>query len=536
MNDSNIKVLVTCSGLGSRLGEITKNTNKSLVRIGNKAAISYIIDSYPADTEFVITLGHFGSHVRQYLEIAHPKTKFEFIEVEKYTGPGSSLAHSLLCAKEVIGSNPFIFNACDTLSIGKDDFDLSVNTVWASSKKRDRSQYRTVRTRGPKAMAVLDKGESVTDEPIYIGKCYIKDAGLFWSVLEKEVEDNKFDSSLSDCHGINGMLKLGSAFVSKNPEQWLDVGNLDELKKARSFFEFDANVLEKYDESIYFVNDSVIKFFSNHNVNLQRVKRTEFLPNTTPKIQKYSKNFMSYKFTEGEIVCRLFGLTQSTLSSLLHFAHAEMWSKESNYSIEKCKKMCREFYIDKTKKRVENYLKARGMSDESSIINGHYVENVDALLKRAVDLGILEGKMGHFHGDFILENIISDSKNFTFIDWRQDFAGDIQFGDTYYDLAKLNHNLHFNHDIVRNNGYSVKFLGCNKTFVDIHCSHRILTMRRSLEEFCQSHGYSMSRVDILTGIIWINMSPLHDANLGDFLYNFGKLYLQRAIENEERIT
>ena len=85
MNDSNIKVLVTCSGLGSRLGEITKNTNKSLVRIGNKAAISYIIDSYSEGTEFVITLGHFGSHVRQYLEIAHPKTKFEFIEVEKYT-------------------------------------------------------------------------------------------------------------------------------------------------------------------------------------------------------------------------------------------------------------------------------------------------------------------------------------------------------------------------------------------------------------------------------------------------------------------
>ena len=40
------KVLLTTSGLGSRLGNLTKFTNKSLVRIGDKPAISYIIDSY----------------------------------------------------------------------------------------------------------------------------------------------------------------------------------------------------------------------------------------------------------------------------------------------------------------------------------------------------------------------------------------------------------------------------------------------------------------------------------------------------------
>ena len=39
----NYKVLITASGLGSRLGNLTKFTNKGLVRIGKKPALSYII-------------------------------------------------------------------------------------------------------------------------------------------------------------------------------------------------------------------------------------------------------------------------------------------------------------------------------------------------------------------------------------------------------------------------------------------------------------------------------------------------------------
>ena len=47
------KVLITTSGIGSRLGDLTDFTNKSLVRIGDKPAISHIIDMYPVDTNFV---------------------------------------------------------------------------------------------------------------------------------------------------------------------------------------------------------------------------------------------------------------------------------------------------------------------------------------------------------------------------------------------------------------------------------------------------------------------------------------------------
>jgi len=90
------KVLITTSGLGSRLGNLTDYTNKCLIRVADKPAISYIIESYPTNIEFVITLGHFGSHVKQFLELAYPNHKFTFVEVDKYKGEGSSLGYSIL--------------------------------------------------------------------------------------------------------------------------------------------------------------------------------------------------------------------------------------------------------------------------------------------------------------------------------------------------------------------------------------------------------------------------------------------------------
>ena len=81
------KVLLTTSGLGSRLGNLTKFINKSLVRIGKKPAISYIIELYPIDTEFVVSLGYYGDQVKQFLSLAYPDRNFIFVDIENYNGP-----------------------------------------------------------------------------------------------------------------------------------------------------------------------------------------------------------------------------------------------------------------------------------------------------------------------------------------------------------------------------------------------------------------------------------------------------------------
>ena len=80
----NYKVLLTTSGIGSRLGELTDFTNKALVRLGDKPSISHIIDSYPKDIEIVVTLGYYGNHVSDFLKLVYPDRKITFVDVPNF--------------------------------------------------------------------------------------------------------------------------------------------------------------------------------------------------------------------------------------------------------------------------------------------------------------------------------------------------------------------------------------------------------------------------------------------------------------------
>ena len=72
-------VLITTSGVGSRLGSLTQYTNKSLIVVGTKPVLAQIIEKYPLDTNFIITLGYHGNHVKEFLTLCYPKISFKFV-------------------------------------------------------------------------------------------------------------------------------------------------------------------------------------------------------------------------------------------------------------------------------------------------------------------------------------------------------------------------------------------------------------------------------------------------------------------------
>ena len=108
------RVVIPTAGLGSRLKNLTRNLNKSLVSVVNRPVISYIIDQFPAKCEFVIALGYKGHLVKEFIDLAYPNRKFYFVNIENYKGKGSGLGHTLLkCSKYL--QEPFVFTSCDTV-------------------------------------------------------------------------------------------------------------------------------------------------------------------------------------------------------------------------------------------------------------------------------------------------------------------------------------------------------------------------------------------------------------------------------------
>ena len=508
------KVLITTSGLGSRLGNLTDYTNKCLVRIADKPAISYIVESYPKNTKFVITLGHYGSHVKQFLQLAYPNHNFTFVEVNKYKGEGSSLGYSILQCKYELNC-PFIFHASDTIV---KDFNISnLDTNWiVGSYKEDSSQYRTLNLSENKLVKINEKGELGYDYS-YVGLAGIKDFELFFYNLEKLIYNDHQDTS--DVHAINNMLPDAEFKYKEIPQDsWFDIGNTSELIKTRKKFKSSIEVLDKKDESIFFFDEFVIKFFYDTNINKNRVTRANNLKGLVPEVIDSTENFYKYKKAEGKLFSK--SVNKQKFLTFLEWTNQHLWISKQDDNF---KSKCFDFYISKTKKRIKQYLNAN--PDKEEYINGALVPSIQTLLDQINNDWLCNGVPSQFHGDFILDNIIETKDGFTLIDWRQDFAGNLEIGDVYYDLSKLNHNLSINHDIVNKNLFDYSKDNCY-----ILINSKLKECQEILHQFIKENGYDLKKVEVLTSIIWINMAPLHEYPFNNFLFNFGKYNLYKNLK------
>jgi len=107
-------VLILAAGLGTRLEFLTKEINKALLPINNRAIISHIIDRFPTNYEFIIAIGYKGELVKEYCKLVFPNHNFKFIQIDNIDGEGSGPGYSALKCKEYL-QRPFYITTCDCL-------------------------------------------------------------------------------------------------------------------------------------------------------------------------------------------------------------------------------------------------------------------------------------------------------------------------------------------------------------------------------------------------------------------------------------
>jgi choline kinase len=511
--------------MGSRLGNLTHFTNKSLIVVGDKPVLAQIIEKYPLDTTFVITLGYFGEHVKEFLTLCYPELNFKFVDVDPFDGPGSSLGYSILCAREHL-QVPFIYHASDTLILSSAIPEVGFNWV-AGYKGNDATNYASFDTQGEVVEKFHNKGMTDFDF-IHIGLVGIHSYEDFWLKIEELIKKQSNDKEINDVTVISELMKNNTQFIVKVFDDWIDIGNANSLVLAKKKIGVISNVLEKPQESVSFIKDSVVKFFSDPKIVAGRVKRVEFLDDTIPKLRNSGENFYSYEYHSGEIMA---DCTNSYLiTSLLNWAKINLWSKIPAEPIKNFDLIANSFYISKSHKRLEDFVFSRSIRDEPTMINDLLIPSAKELIINATSILMEEIEIGRFHGDFILDNILLSDNDFKLIDWRQDFGGHYEFGDVYYDLAKLNHSLHVNHRLVQNGNYFVSSeeskVKCGILRKDVH-----VEMEHKLQNFIASENLSWAKVRTLTALIWLNMAPLHHHPFDKFLYFYGRYNLWRALND-----
>jgi hypothetical protein len=256
-----------------------------------------------------------------------------------------------------------------------------------------------------------------------------------------------------------------------------------------------------------------------------RVERAKVLDGLVPTITGYRNNFYRYNYVEGKPFSDRVNLTE--FGRLLSWAKMNLWGADK--VDESYKALCQKFYMGKTLERLINFTIKTNRQDKTEMINGVEVPSVKSMLGLIPKELIETDHFSMFHGDFILENIIYNNGSFTLIDYRQDFAGSLDYGDMHYDLAKLNHNLTVDHSILEAGLYTIE-IKSHDIKVDIHIKSMLADCQKLLQAFCEQN-YNWNKVQILTPIIWINMAPLHPHPIDKFLYYFGRYQLWKCMKH-----
>ena len=520
---NNYKVCILSAGVGSRMGPLSENVSKAILPINFKAVISHIIEKFDQDTEFVIAVGHKKETVKNYLDLAHPENNITYVEIDKYIGPGSGPGYSLLACRDFLQC-PFVFFASDTIVL-EDIPELDKNWFGISPVKNP-EQFCTVKIKDNLVIQIDDK--IVTNNKYaFIGLAGVKDYEIFFNSLEQNTQPISGEIQVS-----NGFKSLLEHKLEPIGFTWFDTGTLENFTITNSHLSGDEKKFDfsKGDEFLYFVQNRVIKYFTDESIAENRVKRAKLLSGLTPKIENSTPNFYSYNKLDGNVLYDV--LNDYILLNFLEWCKDNLWTEKKLTNIKDKKEFenaCKNFYIDKTNQRLEKFFEKTSIIDKESIINGRMVPSVDELFSKIDWDDITHGIPTGFHGDLQFDNVLSqDNGDFKILDWRQDFAGLIEYGDVYYDLAKLYGGMVLSYQSIKNNKFSFEMTN-DEVFYQYDVNSNLMDAKDIFERFILDNGFNLKKIKIITGIIYLNMSPLHHDPFDHLLFFLGRSMIHKSL-------
>jgi len=238
----------------------------------------------------------------------------------------------------------------------------------------------------------------------------------------------------------------------------------------------------------------------------------EHIPNNFGHVS----NFIYYEWMDGDTLYNINDL--DLFKKFLTKLESNLEQIENN-SIEHIQK----FYKDKTYDRLNKFISKNG---DKYFKHPHNINGIDYPSYESFFQNINFVKFNSntfyklFHGDLQFDNIIYNSKTNTFgyIDWRESFGGYTKSGDIYYDLAKLYGGCIIPYNLMKDESnisyvegdYSIKYK------YDI--SNNLNLFKKEFEDWVVKYGFDLDKIKLITGLIFLNMSPLHDKKFSKMLW------------------
>lgn len=499
-------VLILSAGTGSRLKQLTEKTNKVLLPINNKAIISHIISKFPSNFDFIITKGYKGDIVEEYCKIAFPNHNFTFVTVDKFEGEGTGPGYSALRCEEYL-QRPFYFITGDCML---DSPIPPIDCNWVGAYPTSYPEkYSTLKTDDFGNISEFVNKSVEGNDLAFIGLAAIWNYEIFWDELKQRITNGEIVTAFENpsCYPT---LKVKEF-------KWLDTGNFDDLSNAKKYFNDKPISIQKTTNEItYKENHKLIKFSPNSTALSNRKKRADKLTGILPDNVNFSKYFMSYDWVDGKTLYECDSIDVYT-------RFLDFLKNNIQYQITNDYDCLAEFYIVKTNLRLHMFMKKR---PESFYILGHNIngkdyDSMEMLMSKFNFESLLNNPFySKFHGDLQFDNVVLSEKtnSFVYIDWRDCFGECTDGGDVYYDLAKLYGGLIIPYNLMKDEDNIKLVEGLYSVTYEYEVNQNLSDFKKIYEKWLVVNGFDLEKVKLITALIFLNMSPLHDDKFSKLLW------------------
>jgi D-glycero-alpha-D-manno-heptose 1-phosphate guanylyltransferase len=227
-----MNAIILCGGLSTRLGEITKQTPKILLEIGNKPILDWQLEKLKTAgvKEVVLAAGHLAHVLRDFAGDIRQDLDLVYAIEDKRLGTGGAIKHAMEYLKKpaeptwvLNGDILYTIDFSKMLGELKSDSD----GIILAQKVDDASTYGTLEYGDDKHLKVFKEKEGLV-QPGYInGGLY-----LFNSQAQKYFPEIEAFSVEYDVFP-----KMKDLYVFESDSSWVDVGVPDRLEWARGNWE-----------------------------------------------------------------------------------------------------------------------------------------------------------------------------------------------------------------------------------------------------------------------------------------------------------
>lgn len=503
----NPAVLILASGKGSRLGGLTKSINKVLLPVNNRAILSHIIGYFPDTYDFIITKGYEGNSIEEYCRLVYPNHNFIFVEIDKFEGEGTGPGYSALQCKEHL-QRPFYLTVGDCLL---DSPIPHIDGNWLGvSPTLHPEKYATIDVDLEDNVKIMKNKDVEGYDSAFIGMAGILNYNTFWNELENNIKDGELVCAFERPETFP-TLKIKRL-------TWLDTGNPHDFEKTKKYMVDKPLSLKKCtNEFTYKDQGKFLKFVPDTELLKNRVTRANQLEGLIPYNFGDTPHFLHYDWYDGKTLYEYDDI--DIFTKFLDF-----WKVNLMSLIDNNEEDLKKFYNDKTKDRVDMFMANKPpkyMSMEYEI-NGIKYPSMKTLQEQIPLDSIFKTNPFYrlFHGDLHFENILYNPniERFAYIDWRDSFGDCIDGGDVYYDLAKFYGGLLIPYNLMKDESkINVTEVGSKITY-SYEISENLVKFRTIYEAWVKENGFNFDKIKLITGIILLNMSPLHEANFSKMLW------------------